>query len=132
MTKPNADQNPFTITNERQDGIQIFRLTGTIGYGNVQQAKTVLREQQIKARYYVFDLLELAWIDSTGLGMLISFAKEVRTDRPNVAIAVGGELRELFEMAKLDMVFPLYSAAAEAVNGANTDEGDRPLPLDKY
>ncbi|ADM68384.1 hypothetical protein GMA19_00535 [Paenibacillus polymyxa E681] len=132
MTKPNADQNPFTITNEQQDGIQIFRLTGTVGYGNVQQAKTVLREQQIKARYYVFDLLELAWIDSTGLGMLISFAKEVRTDRPNVAIVVGGELRELLEMAKLDLVFPLYSAAAEAVNGANTDEGDRPLPLDKY
>ncbi|MDF9842298.1 MULTISPECIES: STAS domain-containing protein [unclassified Paenibacillus] len=132
MTKPNADQNPFTIINEQQDGIQIFRLTGTVGYGNVQQAKTVLREQQIKARYYVFDLLELAWIDSTGLGMLISFAKEVRTDRPNVAIAAGGELRELLEMAKLDLVFPLYSTAAEAVNGANTDEGDRPLPLDKY
>jgi anti-sigma B factor antagonist len=82
-----------------------------------------LREKLISlvndGRYHiVVDLGAVDFIDSTGLGVLISGLKRVRThDGELVLVCTEARILKVFEITGLTKVFPVYGSVDDAVAG---------------
>lgn len=89
------------------DGKVIVKLTGDLYVKSVAG----LREELLKLIsaskiYYVFDMSELQYIDSAGLGLLVTIQKRVIPQGGEVRIhGLHGTIKELFEQTRLDKVF---------------------------
>ncbi len=67
-------------------------------------------------RNLVVDLGQVAFIDSSGLGALISALKVLRANKGDLALAnVSGPVRSVFEITRLLRVFVTYDTAEEAL-----------------
>ncbi|MBT4486672.1 MAG: STAS domain-containing protein [Rhodospirillaceae bacterium] len=64
----------------------------------------------------VLDLSEVEYISSVGLRVLMLAAKQCKNQRGDIAVAALGEqMREIFQISRFDMVFPIYDDRAAAV-----------------
>ncbi len=67
----------------------------------------------------VLDLTEVAFCDSTGIGVVVAAVKRARTAGGDVrVVCVNERLREMFAITRLDRVFDLFDLVDEAVAGA--------------
>jgi anti-sigma B factor antagonist len=67
-------------------------------------------------RQIVFNLAELTYIDSFGLGQLVAAYTTVRSERGNVKLVKPNEwVRELLRITKLDTVFEILSNEPSAI-----------------
>lgn len=102
-----------------QDGVTIAevagpRLDAAAAPGFKAQASAAFAHRPRRA---VIDLSDVEFVDSTGLGVLVSVLKMMDAQG---AIAVAGArptVRRLFEITRLDRVLPLYFDRAEALAG---------------
>jgi anti-sigma B factor antagonist len=68
--------------------------------------------------HIVVDLAAVDFIDSTGLGVLISGLKRVRTHDGELAlVCTEARILKVFEITGLTKVFPLYGSVEDAVAG---------------
>jgi anti-sigma B factor antagonist len=68
--------------------------------------------------HIVVDLGAVDFIDSTGLGVLISGLKRVRThDGELVLVCTEARILKVFEITGLTKVFPVYGSVDDAVAG---------------
>ena len=64
----------------------------------------------------MIDFAQTGYIDSSGLGVLVSLAKKVREQGGDLRLAgLNDDLRTLFELTKLDTLFTLVDSVEEAV-----------------
>lgn len=107
---------PFEKT-VNQAGVTIIRITGQLIVGNRQELKSLVQEGLDRGeRKFLIDCGETGYIDSSGLGALVSLAKKVREQEGELRIAgLNEDLRSLFELTKLDTLFPISPTAAEAL-----------------
>jgi anti-sigma B factor antagonist len=64
----------------------------------------------------VFDLGELQFIDSTGVGTLVSSLRQAQGTDTEIRLGAPNEtLRAVFELVRLNRVFKIYDTTAEAV-----------------
>ena len=98
-------------------GVTIVRVTGQLIVGNRQELKGLAHESLERGeRKFLIDCSETAYIDSSGLAVLVALAKKVRELGGELRIAgLNEDLRSLFELTKLDTVFPISRTAAEAL-----------------
>ncbi|QJD30169.1 STAS domain-containing protein [Methylococcus geothermalis] len=70
------------------------------------------------SRHLVVDLSQVSFIDSSGLGALLSGQKNA-TLRSSVFLLVGLQprVRSMFELTRLHRVFEIYSTLEEALRG---------------
>ena len=104
---------------ESKDGVLIVSVDGQLVVSNRQEFKQlVLDEVERGARQVVVDFDGTAYIDSSGLGALVSLGKRIRESGGELRLAaLNDDLRTLFELTRLDTLFPLYSTRAEALAG---------------
>ncbi len=104
-------------TNEA--GVTIIRIAGQLIVGNRQELKALVQEGLDRGeRKFLIDCSETGYIDSSGLGALVSLAKKVREQGGELRIAgLNEDLRSLFELTKLDTLFPISPTPAEALAG---------------
>lgn len=68
--------------------------------------------------HMVLDLEGLDFLDSTGLGAIISALKRARTNGGDVRlVCTQTRIRRLFEITGLDKAFPLHASLEEATKG---------------
>ncbi|MGD8188919.1 STAS domain-containing protein [Brevibacillus ginsengisoli] len=108
----------------------LIDMKGKLIYGNTNAVKTRLKELVGQAEGYIIDLSHLQFIDSTGFGVLINFAKLVGIKK--MAIVVKDEMiHELFTISKLNQLFPITSTVEEAE--LHLDKGyQAPMKLEDY
>jgi len=102
----NTEDKVFVLN--ATDKYTVLGLTGRMVYENSEIfAKDLI--SRIKGKMcYIVDVNGLNRIDSTGLGVLITFAKEVSAKDGQVGFAVKKEfLKEVFAIAKFEQVFPI-------------------------
>jgi anti-sigma B factor antagonist len=64
----------------------------------------------------VLDLAGIHYIDSSGIGVIVSLFKRVRLQNGDVKLAnLGGQPREIFRLLRLDKAFELYDSLEGAV-----------------
>jgi anti-sigma B factor antagonist len=105
----------FTI--HRQADITIVEVEGQLIVGNRQELKQrVLDEYESGARKVLVDFTRTGYIDSSGLGVLVSLAKRLREDGGELRLAnLNDDLRTLFELTKLDTLFPISDSRERAL-----------------
>jgi anti-sigma B factor antagonist len=105
----------FTI--RKLDDITIVEVEGQLIVGNRQELKQrVLDEYDAGARKVLVDFTRTGYIDSSGLGVLVSLAKRLREDGGELRLAnLNDDLRTLFELTKLDTLFPISDSRERAL-----------------
>jgi anti-sigma B factor antagonist len=100
-------------------GVSIVRVEGQLIVGNRQELKTLIQEGLDRGeRKFLIDCSQTGYIDSSGLGALVSLSKKVRELGGELRIAgLNEDLRSLFELTKLDTLFHISPTAEEALAG---------------
>lgn len=107
----------FTVV--KKDGVTVVDVDGQLIVGNRQELKQkVLEELEGGDRKFVVDFANTGYIDSSGLGVLVSLSKKIREQGGELRLAsLNEDLRTLFELTKLDTLFRIADSREEALEG---------------
>lgn len=107
----------FTVRKDEARGVVILGVDGQLIVGNRHDLKQkILDAMEAGERKFVIDFTQTGYIDSSGLGVLVSLAKKVREAGGDLRLAgLNDDLRTLFELTKLDTLFTLVGSVEEAV-----------------
>lgn len=98
-------------------GITVVAVDGQLIVGNRQELKqAVLDALEAGARKFVIDFTRTGYIDSSGLGVLVSLSKKIREQGGELRLAgLNEDLQTLFELTKLDTLFAIAKTPEEAL-----------------
>jgi anti-sigma B factor antagonist len=107
----------FTVV--KQGDVTVVDVDGQLIVGNRQELKQkVLEELDGGERKFVIDFANTGYIDSSGLGVLVSLSKKIREQGGELRLAsLNEDLRTLFELTKLDTLFRIADSRDEALEG---------------
>lgn len=102
---------------ERTDDVLIVTVDGQLVVTNRQEFKQAILDAVGQgARLVVVDFTVSGYIDSSGLGALVSLSRRLREAGGDLRlVGLNDDLRTLFELTRLDALFPLYATRAEAL-----------------
>lgn len=105
----------FTVT--QSDSVTVVDVEGQLIVGNRQELKQkVLEELEGGARKFVIDFSDTGYIDSSGLGVLVSLSKKIREQGGELRLSsLNEDLRTLFELTKLDTLFTIADSREAAL-----------------
>jgi anti-sigma B factor antagonist len=106
------------FTQTTNNGIVLVRAEGQLIVGNRQELKNLVTERlEAGERRYVIDFSRTGYIDSSGLGALVTISKQVREQGGEMRLAgLNDDLRTLFELTKLDTLFAISNSAEQALS----------------
>jgi anti-sigma B factor antagonist len=103
----------------RQGDITVVEVTGQLIVGNRQELKDeVIGLIDAGSRKFLIDFKDTAYIDSSGLGVLVSLSKKIREKGGEMRLSnLNEDLRTLFELTKLDTLFHIADSREQALQG---------------
>jgi len=103
----------------------VIAVEGQLVAANRQQLReAVVSELERGARAFVIDFSETGYVDSAGLGALVSLSKRIRESSGSLRLTnLNEDLRTLFELTRLDTLFALDDGgpSSTAKPGASAD-----------
>ena len=101
----------------KQGDVVVIEVDGQLIVGNRQELKQrVLDEADGGARKILVDFGKAGYIDSSGLGVLVSLAKRMRELGGDLRLAnLNDDLQTLFELTKLDSLFQIADTRERAL-----------------
>lgn len=107
----------MSFTTKKQDGVVIMEIEGQLIVGNRQELKQKMLEELEKGgRKFLIDFDKTGYIDSSGLGVLVSLSKKIREQGGDLRLAnLNEDLRTLFELTKLDTLFQIAETRERAL-----------------
>ena len=98
--------------------VTVVDVDGQLIVGNRQELKQkVLQELERDARKFLIDFTGTGYIDSSGLGVLVSLSKKVREQGGELRLSsLNDDLRTLFELTKLDTLFRISGSREEGLS----------------
>lgn len=112
------------IKEREQDGVAILELSGKImGGPDSEKFSSTLKQliHEEKTRVIV-DLGKVTWVNSTGLGILISgYTTMKRSNGEMKLLNVSDRIESIFMVTKLASVFESYKDEDEAIQSFATD-----------
>jgi anti-sigma B factor antagonist len=105
----------FTI--KKHNDISVVEVEGQLIVGNRQELKQkVLDEMEAGGRKFLVDFGKTGYIDSSGLGVLVSLSKKIREQGGELRLAnLNDDLKTLFELTKLDTLFQISDTRERAL-----------------
>jgi anti-sigma B factor antagonist len=96
-----------------RDGVEILSLTGPFTLNNIFQFQRDL--QEMRPAFLIFDVAQVPYMDSAGLGLLVNFYVSAQKHGRKMAVAgATPRLKTLFEMTRVDGLLRLFPTVAEA------------------
>jgi len=107
----------FQVT--KSGDVLVIDVEGQLIVGNRQELKQkVLEEHEEGERKLLVDFANTSYIDSSGLGVLVSLSKKIREQGGELRLSnLNEDLRTLFELTKLDTLFKIADSRDEALQG---------------
>ncbi|HXY18457.1 MAG TPA: STAS domain-containing protein [Gemmatimonadales bacterium] len=101
----------------KQGGVLVIDVDGQLIVGNRQELKQrVLDALEAGDRKFLIDFTRTGYIDSSGLGVLVSLSKKIRDEGGDLRLAgLNEDLKTLFELTKLDTLFAIADSADQAL-----------------
>jgi anti-sigma B factor antagonist len=98
-------------------GVLVIEVDGQLIVGNRQELKQrVLDALETGDRKFLIDFTKTGYIDSSGLGVLVSLSKKIRDEGGDLRLAgLNEDLKTLFELTKLDTLFAITDSAQQAL-----------------
>src|SRR5436189_5594539 len=106
----------FTLKKDKS-GVVVVGVEGQLIVGNRQELKQkVLDALEEGSRKFIIDFSKTGYIDSFGLGVLVSLSKKIREQGGELRLAgLHADLQPLFELPKLHRLLPVPRTAGEAL-----------------
>lgn len=103
----------------KEGDVTVVDVEGQLIVGNRQELKkAVLEELENGERKFLVDFESTGYIDSSGLGVLVSLSKKIREQGGELRLSgLNEDLRTLFELTKLDTLFHIADSRREALEG---------------
>ena len=103
---------------KKEGDVTVLDVEGQLIVGNRQELKQkVLDELEGGERRFLIDFEDTGYIDSSGLGVLVSLSKKIREQGGELRLAnLNEDLRTLFELTKLDTLFQIADSRDEALS----------------
>jgi anti-sigma B factor antagonist len=100
-----------------QSGVAVVQVEGQLIVGNRQELKDLVQAALDKGeRRLLIDFSRTGYIDSSGLGALVSISKRVREAGGDLRLSgLNEDLRSLFELTKLDTLFSIADTPQQAL-----------------
>jgi anti-sigma B factor antagonist len=97
----------FTV--RKEGDVSVVSVEGQLIVGNRQELKQrVLDELERGERRFLIDFGQTGYIDSSGLGVLVSLSKRIRELNGELRLTnLNDDLKSLFELTKLDTLFQI-------------------------
>jgi anti-sigma B factor antagonist len=107
----------FTFRKDEDKEVVVLGVDGQLIVGNRHELKQkVLDALEAGDRKFLIDFTRTGYIDSSGLGVLVSLSKKIRESSGELRLAgLNEDLRTLFELTKLDSLFAIDDSAEEAL-----------------
>ena len=104
---------------EKVKDVLVVDVEGQLIVGNRHELKQkVLEELEKGERKFIVDFEKTGYIDSSGLGVLVSLSKKIREQGGELRLAnLNEDLRTLFELTKLDTLFHISDSRDGALQG---------------
>jgi len=99
--------------------VTVVDVEGQLIVGNRQELKQrVLQDLEAGERKFLVDFTRTGYIDSSGLGVLVSLSKKIREQGGELRLSsLNEDLRTLFELTKLDTLFRIADSRADGLEG---------------
>jgi len=106
-------------TRQTEGGISVVVPTGRLDVAGAPALKDAIAELVKNGPpRVVIDMEGISFVDSTGLGSVISALKQVRGSQGDLRLAAPNQqVRVVLELTTLDRVFPYYATVEEALTG---------------
>jgi anti-sigma B factor antagonist len=106
-------------TSKHRSGVLVVEVEGQLIVGNRQELKATIQTALDNGeRKLLIDFAKTGYIDSSGLGALVSISKKVREQGGELRLAgLNEDLRSLFELTKLDTLFAIADSTEQALAG---------------
>ena len=90
-----------------KDDVTLIEVGGQLIVGNRQLLKEQVLDQLERGdRKFILDFSKTDYIDSSGLGVLVTLSKKIREQGGQLnLVSLSEDLRTLFELTKLDTLF---------------------------
>ena len=102
---------------QHDSGVVVIRVDGQLIIGNRQELKTLIQDGiEQGQRRFLIDFENSGYIDSSGLGTLVSISKTIRDQGGTLRLAnLNEDLHSLFELTKLDTLFTIDDSTDQAL-----------------
>jgi anti-sigma B factor antagonist len=99
------------------NGVTVVQVDGQLIVGNRQELKELVQAALDRGdRRLLIDFSGTGYIDSSGLGALVSISKRIREAGGELRLAgLNDDLRSLFELTKLDTLFTISETSEQAL-----------------
>ncbi len=102
---------------DRADDVLTVMIDGHLMVTNRQEFKQLILDAvEQGVRIVIVDLSRTGYIDSSGLGALVSLNRRLRDVAGDLRLAgLSDDLKSLFELTRLDALFPLFASRSDAL-----------------
>ena len=106
------------INKSELNGVSVLKLKGRLdlasGAGLKDEVKNLMNSEKNMIH---LNLEEVDFINSSGLGVLVSIMKEVRVHKGRITLSnLASYVQEIFEITQLSHIFEIFSTENEALN----------------
>jgi anti-sigma B factor antagonist len=113
------------INLKKYSSIYILDIKGEIdlyNYGNLKEVINKMKEKGIQN--YILNFEEVNYIDSSGIGTILSIYTAMTDEKKNFWIAnLHGSVKRVIELTKLDKFLPIATSIEEAIKKIKKNTG---------
>lgn len=93
---------------QKDDNTTTIKIQGRFDFNLVQAFRDSYMSEDNRANYYIVDLSEVGYIDSSALGMMLNMKKYLEADNGAIRITnCQPNLKKIFSIAHFDRMFKL-------------------------
>lgn len=106
----------MNIEFDKKGDVGIVSISGRLIVANARSFKETFADIIEKANFIVLDLTDMEYVDSMGLGSIISFYKALQEQDGDLCIAcLQSKPKTLFQITKVYLIFDVFDTLNEAV-----------------
>lgn len=107
----------MTFLTARVGDVTVLEVTRELTMENRDELKRTVRKRLDDGdRKFVLDFERTGFIDSSGLGVLVSLSKKIREEEGELRlVGLSEELRTTFELTRLDTLFQICDSRSAAL-----------------
>ncbi|MBD3217086.1 MAG: anti-sigma factor antagonist [candidate division Zixibacteria bacterium] len=104
------------ITVKAEEAFHVFHLKGRLDLTSSSELKEKVKEHLEQGKVNILlNMAQVDFINSSGLGTLVSTLKEVRTANGRIALcSLAPYVQEIFEITQLSHIFDIFPGEKEA------------------
>ena len=104
----------------KKDNVGVLEIAGRLDAYSDPNLKNLFKELMEETRYFVFDLHKMDFLDSTGLGSIVSCLKSATANGGDICIArMADKPRMVFEITRAFKIFEIYDDLDAAIESFN-------------